>query len=449
MAVNPDLVPAFIELFHASSVAQWRAIVHAHPALLDAEAESYIRTETANLPTLAALEHVDRLLWMLDRCRKMGIDAHFDETEGLGGMLRRLDQAAKSPRDLNVPGQEETASVSGDTLAAISIEAFRGENYPYSGAGAAAIKATGNDEYLIQLAHRLTTEQDWVEAARKIEEQQRAAVRKYLAQLAERSGDPSIARIGFEFIQCETPNAMSLPVEADGSFAIGLDPGLQSLFTLLFHAARLALYYGEEDFFIGLACDLVQSHYLGEGVEGLEEKILALDRATGVYDRHWADWGAYVSVCFLVGHEVGHVHLGHFQRHSVEGGVDSATGPSNWPSEFDADEWSAKQLIEISNGVSLRIGACTMPAIFLSVQGMLDDLCEPVNAAAQAQRNSYPPARERAQRLAKIGAASIPNLAMLPSDMRRLFELPKEMEALRGSARFRSAAARLRSRRRR
>jgi hypothetical protein len=322
-------------------------------------------------------------------------------------------------------------------------------DYPYSDAQLAQIKAAGEDHYLVLLASRTTTEKDWEQAAQKIETLQRAAARKYISELAKRNGDsPLISRIGFEFVKCATPNAFAYHEPADDSFAIGLDPGLQSLFALLFHAARLAVYFGKGDWFIALVNNLVKSHFFGWSIEGLEEEILSLDKFTGPMDRHWADWSGYIAVCFLVGHEVGHVQLGHLRRNQAprfrivpDRDSEGEITAFDHQTEFEADEWSANHLIQASSETfSSRIGACTMPAIFLSLMAMIEDAFLPADPVGRIQRKSHPPAQERAHRLAKIGASVVRDRSVLVGDIGRLFELPAALESIRQSWQFQKAA---------
>jgi hypothetical protein len=451
MRDNPDLVPALTALFAAKSSAEMRRVLTAHPVLLEPEADAHIRRETTNVTIPAYRDHVDRILWILKRCRDMGIEAHFAEVEPLADLLRNLQDTTKAPRDLNAAPADDSEPLmnTSDSRASLCVAAYRGKDYPYAGAQAAQIKAAGEDHYLALLASRTTMEKDWAQAAKKIENLQRAAARKYIAELAKRNGDsPLISRIGFEFIKCATPNAFALHEAVDDSFAIGIDPGLQSLFALLFHAARLAVYFGREDWFIALVNNLVKSHFYGWPIEGLEEGILSLDEVTGPMDRHWADWSGYIAVCFLVGHEVGHVQLGHLQRNQAprcrmapDQDSEGEITAFDHQCEFEADEWSANQLIQAQDGpVSSRVGACTMPAIFMSLMAMIEDAFLPVDPVGSIQRKSHPPAQERAERLAKIGAAAIRDHSMLGDDVRRLFELPAAIESIRQSWQFQTAA---------
>jgi hypothetical protein len=449
MPDNPDLQPALTALFSAKSSAEMRQVLTAHPVLLEPETDAYIRRETANVTIPAYRDHVERILWILKRCREMGIEAHFAEVEPLAGLLRRLQE--KGPKDLNAAPAEDSEPLanSSDSLASLCVAAYRGEDYPYGDAQAARIKAAGEDRYLILLASRTTTEKDWTQAAHKIENLQRAAARKYIAELAKRNGDsPLISRIGFEFIKCATPNAFAYHEPTDDSFAIGLDPGLQSLFALLLHASRMAVYFGQEEWFIALVNNLVKSHFFGWPIEGIEEGILSLDKFTQPMDRHWADWSGYIAVCFLVGHEVGHMQLGHLKRNQAtrfrmapDRDSEGEITAFDHQCEFEADEWSANQLIQASDKtLSSRVGACTMPAIFMSLMAMIEDAFLPVDPVGRIQRNSHPPAQERAQRLAKIGAAVVRDRSVLAGDIGRLFELPAAIESIRQSWQFQTAA---------
>jgi hypothetical protein len=451
MPDNPDLVPALSALFSARSFAEMRQVLTAHPVLLEAETDAYIRRETINVTIPADRDQVDRILWILKRCREKGMEALFAEMEPLADLLRHLQKTANAPKDLNASPAEDSKPLANtsDSLASLCVAAYRGEDYPCAGAQAAQIKAAGEDHYLVLLASRTTTEKDWASAAQKIENLQRAAARKYIAELARRNGDsPLISRIGVEFIKCATPNAFAYHEPSDDSFAIGLDPGLQSLFALLFHAARLGVYFGQGDWFIAFVNNLVKSHFFGWPIEGLEEGILSLDKFTTPMDRHWADWSGYIAVCFLVGHEAGHVQLGHLQRNQAprfrmapDRDSEGEITAFDHRCEFEADEWSANQLIQASDGtVSSRIGACTMPAIFMSLMAMIEDAFLPVDPVGSIQRKSHPSAHKRAERLAKIGADVVRDRSVLVGDIGRLFELPAAIETIRQSWQFQTAA---------
>lgn len=106
MPNNPDLAPAVAALLSAKSLVEVRQALTAHPVLLDPETDAYIRHETTTVTIPAHRDHVDRILWILKRCREMGIEAHFAEMEPLAGLLRRLQKSTTAPKDLNAPPAE-------------------------------------------------------------------------------------------------------------------------------------------------------------------------------------------------------------------------------------------------------------------------------------------------------------------------------------------------------
>ena len=401
-----DPTRALTLLFAARSNAEIADILRAHPVLLEPQTAVFVEENTRQVSVPAHREHVERLLWILRYCREKGVEAWLAEVQPLADLLHHLDAR---PADLNKAAAEEshedTATTA--TLASQMVAAYRGKDYPYAAAQESEIKARREDYYLVQLTRRSTTEEDWAQAARKIELLQRTSARKYITELAGLHPDDTvIPKVGFEFVKRSIPGAFVLHTEIDDSIAIGIDPGLQSLVSVLFHAANVAVYQGIEPTFIDLIADLVQLHYLGVPVDGVEERLLGLDAMTGLFDKTWADWSGYVAQRFLLGHEVGHIHLGHLRDKNprrvrtaeTEGGITAF----DHQTEFDADAWSAAVLIKTANAVAEAIAVRTMPAVFMSIMGMIEDLYVPVDPVGKALHDTHPPARDWAQRLSEV-----------------------------------------------
>jgi hypothetical protein len=451
-----DPIPAVRALLAAQTLPRVRELLQVYPVLLDPRTAIFL-SEGIDLTSAPPYwrDHIDRLVWILGQCREKGVNHFFAETQPLANVAQHLTEKSYAPRDLNSMAAEDSApeTESTNTLAAQLISAYRGDDYVFGEARAREIKGAGGDAWLQLLTKQITTEQDWTEAARKMEGQQLTFARKYVSEVAKRyADDERISRIGVQFIQYRTPNAFAIHVAEDNSFAIGIDPGLYSLFSLLFHAGNVSLYRGEADDFIDLLVDLVKLNYLGLSVPGLEERILRLNDTAGVFEQHWANLAAQVGTQFLIGHEIGHIHLNHFDNHQPpriqmlpDQASEAELAAFDRDLEFEADRWSAGELIRAAKTVNSHIGSWAMPTVFLTLASLLEDVYPPRDPVGKIQQQTHPPAWERAQALREIGRAAIPGGFKRPPEVERLLAFPDTLNSIRSSARLQDAASRVRS----
>lgn len=450
MTEADDPLTALAALYEARTPAEVRDVLLAHPTLLDPLASVFIQ-QCLPESSPAEQEHLKVMLWALERSREDGVDAWYAEVERLQALRRHLASKAAEPRDLDavLAASGKDLPEPPPSLAAQFAAADRDSDYAFDGRMHDKIKAGRKDPYLALLAKRTTTETDWAAAARKIEQIGRNSARKYIAELARRyPEDASLPGIGFEFMKRKLPTAIAFRAD-DESIAIGVDPGLGALFTTLFHAAQIAVDRQLQPLFIDLLVDLVKLYYLGQQTPGLEERMLQLDAAADPFQRSWADWSGSIAMRFLIGHEVAHHHLRHFERHEAPrlrmepSDFETELSAFEHQPEFEADAWSARELIGGANTISESIAGRFMPAIFMTVSAMIDDLYHPLDPIARIQR-SHPPAIERARRLLEIGRAGLPADLVLPDALKRLQDLPGALASIHASDQFQEAAARIR-----
>jgi Zn-dependent protease with chaperone function len=193
-------------------------------------------------------------------------------------------------------------------------------------------------------------------AAVMIEERQREAALRHIAEVAAAFPAAGLQAIDFQFVRTSTPNAFTARVAKDDSYAIGLDHAVPNLLHTLFVAALLAHQCGEFKLFGVCAARLVGLFFIGQAVEGLEDDMWTLNdvyQRTPASTRSIVDGFGEAVVQFVITHELGHVALGHFARATAP----SLTTPSagtidvsafDHQREFDADAWAMEAMLQIA-----------------------------------------------------------------------------------------------------
>ncbi len=250
-------------------------------------------------------------------------------------------------------------------------------------------------------------------AALMIEERQREAVLRHIAEVSAAFPQAQLPAIDFQFVRTSTPNAFTARVAKDDSHAIGLDYGVSNLLHTLFVAAMAAHQVGEFQIFSLIAAKLVGLFHVGDVVEGLEEDLSMLH---GLYQRSPAStrdivdgFGAAV-VDFVVTHELGHIALGHFRRavapSLTTAGETIAVSAFDHEREFEADAWAMHAMLQVAgDDVRKLTFAAATPFLCMTMMAYASRLHEPSTDVGRLLLRTHPPERERAARLRALASA--------------------------------------------
>ncbi len=239
------------------------------------------------------------------------------------------------------------------------------------------------------------------EAARK------RTVLEYIWEFATLCGN-DLTGVDFEFVRTDTPNAFAAYHPDDNSYAIGFDHGLWSMFGTLFIAAGVACDYDKFDLLLGVAQRLTLTFFGNVALppSEAEEVILAMYSRTPPLIKKLSELAGPMCVRFLIGHEVGHIELGHLTgghakryRFAV-GGPEIPVSAVEWQSEFEADSWAAEAILKLAgDDLMAKTLAVTTPVVFCELIALVERLYQPSSDLGQLLRASHPPTTQRADRL--------------------------------------------------
>jgi hypothetical protein len=277
--------------------------------------------------------------------------------------------------------------------------------------------------------------------------ERREAIQQYVDKLAREFPDPRFERLGFNLVATKIPNALAIHVREDDSYAIGLDPTIHEMLTWLLVTAHWAYQRKEPEIFLQLAVNFVRLGFLNMDLPPENEDSMTLFvRAIRPEHEQMGSWTLAIAAAFLVGHEMGHIYLGHFHNGKpfkmqfvpAKAEKDAVAGFSA-AHEHEADEWAAKAVLQISKtGIWENVLARTLPSILFSIIAVIDDLYWPTTPLATHIRQSHPPASLRAEKLQQIGA--IDKEIPFPDELAALFALSDWITSKRLEPKFQEFA---------
>ena len=247
---------------------------------------------------------------------------------------------------------------------------------------------------------------DPVLIAKTIEDRRHAVVRNHIAVLADAVPDTRFPEVEFQFVR-GVPQVFTVHAFKDDSYAIGMDADIVDLLHTLFLAIVASHEVRKFEIFATCAANLVGVYYVRAMPEEVEEGVSLL---FDVY-RKWPAWIYTMVDCFrdaavqfLVSHELGHIHLGHFK----EGGAvrpvpDSPVELSAFPDhtrEFAADEWAATWIFKAAGkDVTLQTLAVVVPFLCFRMLSFVSRLSESGPGLVKVFDDAHPSDAERAVRL--------------------------------------------------
>ena len=330
-----------------------------------------------------------------------------------------------------------------------------------------AAKACNSDEYIRDLIKNRDTSYiealirdaghsgvDIFEFNRKKRDEERQSYIEIISNYSAENPCARFDKIAFEFVAIQTPNAIEVHDRMDGSYAIGIDPSLQSGWGYLIDCAHFFYRLNEPLLFARFVADLVQSSVIHIPLsEERNQEHLDYVRFTKLNPPVWSDWCHSIVAKFLIGHEMGHIFLNHFANGAgcrfqlaQDGGKPAVFSAFNHALEFEADAWAAKALlVNKASSVTHNLSARTIPAVCLSLMAMMDDFYAPTDPLGKIIYDSHPPPAERAVKLQLMGA--LPTGVSMPmADFQALQKLPAFINSIRADPAFKKYTQWFRSR---
>jgi hypothetical protein len=275
-----------------------------------------------------------------------------------------------------------------------------------------------------------------------------AFVRNFLQTMDRLYPGSGFQSLGFTFFNTDVPNAVTIHVESDGSYGVGLDYGSVSIFSFTFPTLLYSRLNNLENLeWVRALLDIIQIQLLGEHEPSRQRSIVRLAREHEIEAP--ASRALEMAFRFLIAHELGHIKLGHFENKvatrlsSIGTGTDQdKVSIFDHDSEFAADAWAADALRKVANENPLeQTLACYVPGLIFGIQSLAKEIYEPRTPLARHLMNSHPDPWERAKRLFPINhtAEQSPDPVI-----RAISDLPKSIATERANPDFNFAAEHVR-----
>ncbi len=224
-----------------------------------------------------------------------------------------------------------------------------------------------------------------------------------------------LGRTGFDIVPALTPNAFVVHVQADDSYAIGLDDALDDMLAVLTLAA-LAAFTNKDIGIYTRYCLHVFGLFYGSPHPSIVDhfdQLAAMYVGSKAPIRLMIDDMREMGLRFILAHEAAHIALAHFRsRHAEVVSVQPDLQASEVSAfddnscEFEADSWAAEHLLQLTQGDRRRLlAAVQMPPLVLTLLHHIGTLGEGMAILGRVMQARHPPARERRARLREKAGA--------------------------------------------
>jgi hypothetical protein len=296
--------------------------------------------------------------------------------------------------------------------------------------------------------------------------------RQFIGNIAHRLNTARLNRVDFMFLAGDIPEAVTYYVDNDESYAIGLDHSWIILFSTVFSSLLHARLKGEKSLYWVMSLhDTAVMSFANKSSPEIDNRILKRGQEQ-LYLQGITKKAEETAEQFLIAHELGHIHLNHFQTKKAL--RIASTDPDTkedvisrfeQSAEYEADDWAAHLLEQIAGDDPLeKVLAYHVPSIYLGIVALLNQLYVPRDLSIylgifelkkqlfvplgeqlrQKLMDSHPEPWSRAERLEH----RIPTDETGPADplARALADLRRLLARERTYPPFRAAAAKLRAR---
>lgn len=250
-----------------------------------------------------------------------------------------------------------------------------------------------------------------IDAAVEIEEQQMAQFKVWREELARNVNNPALLDVELVFVELSTPQAVTIH-ERDGSNAIALDRRLTNYLGALTAWAYVATYLEMTGTpsrdarltFLNALSDYTMLMYTRRlPPEGLEARELRREQVFSEVDRRLTDDAGALAAKFVLFHELGHVHLNHFDSGQASRAKQAETAEVSTfhehNIELEADAFANEYLMDTEGGLSAAVASKAAAPIYLYLLAMKEALLPTSDTSLDARASEHPPSAVRAERL--------------------------------------------------
>jgi len=317
------------------------------------------------------------------------------------------------------------------------------------------LEAAGQLEWLKVLAKRLEAQgvsyvrpgMSVADVAVEMEAQEMAQFASWREELAGKVNNPALRDVELVFVELATPQAVTVH-ERDNSYAIALDRRMTSFLGVLTAWAYVATSLEMKGVrpldarltFLNALSDHVTLTYTKQVPPAdLEKRELMREEHFDDLDRHLIHDAASLATKFVLYHELGHVHLGHFDSGEANRATPADTAQISTfhehNIEFDADAFANEHLMDRDGTVVAAVASKVAAPIYLLILAMKEALLPAAGAAVESRAREHPPSADRAKRLYP---AQLPPAAL--DQWEAYFLIPKLLQAVYSSNSFQSSA---------
>jgi IrrE N-terminal-like domain len=290
------------------------------------------------------------------------------------------------------------------------------------------------------------------DAALALEEQQMAQFIAWREELIGKVGNASLRNVELVFTELTTPQAVTIH-EQDNSYAIALDRRMTTFLgavtTWAYTATGLEMNGVPPSKSRSLFLEMLANHVIVSYTKqplppDLEERELALDQNLGELDRQLIRNSAALAAKFVLYHELGHVHLLHFEKGEASHSIGTAEVSTfhQHAIEFDADAFANEHLMDKEGNMAAAVASKVAAPIYLLLLAMKEAMLPASDASIEARVRDHPPAAARARKLSqnKLPPAYLPQWEIY-FQVPALLQLVYESSSFQAAARFFASSA--------
>jgi|HubBroStandDraft_5_1064220.scaffolds.fasta_scaffold09499_1 hypothetical protein len=286
-----------------------------------------------------------------------------------------------------------------------------------------------------------------VDAAVELERLQMVQFIQWREELARKVNNPALLDVELVFVELATPQAVTIH-ERDNSYAIALDRRMTSFLGALTAWAYVATTLELQGVsardarltFLNALSDHIVLNYTKQlPSANLEERELMLDGSLSELDRRLLRDASSLAAKFVLYHELGHVHLKHFEDGQADHALSVKTAEvstfEEHNIELDADAFANEHLMDKDGTVISAVAAKMAAPIYLLILAMKETLLPSASVGIEDRARKHPPSAERAEKLipAELPPAFIDQFEVY-------FLMPKLLSAIYSSGSIQGSA---------
>jgi hypothetical protein len=252
--------------------------------------------------------------------------------------------------------------------------------------------------------------------------------RQFIALVGARQNIRDSDRIDFSYLATNEPDALTIHVPEDNSYAIALDQTMSVFFDYVFSSLLDACYLRHKNLtWVEPMLDFVLKSIARQESLRIDQKILSRQRLEIAALETFKELARSMAEQFLILHELAHIALDHTNKRAAlavaSGNARDALAKFDQDAEYEADDWAANVLWQsaVDDAVKRPLAAY-IPALYFGLFALARQLYFPRDVLGEALRDAHPNPWGRAQRLKRqvVHGSSSPVAPVLADALSRV-----------------------------